>query len=108
MSINSAQIDTGILIRRSLFFLILIILTLGNLFVLFRGLNSPQAMDQAQIAREIARGNGFTTKMIRPVAYYQAEKAEKRIGLAARLPGHLSLAAQSAAQRRGAQAHRRG
>ncbi len=76
MSHPSSQLDTGILIRRSLFFLILIILTLGNLFVLFRGLNSPQAMDQAQIAREIARGNGFTTKMVRPVAYYQAEKAE--------------------------------
>lgn len=78
MSINTAQIDFGILIRRSLFFVILIIFTLGNLFTLFKGLNSPQAMDQAQIAREIARGNGFTTKMIRPVAYYQAEKAEKR------------------------------
>ncbi len=78
MSINNAHIDFGILIRRSLFFLILIIFTLGNLFTLFKGLNSPQAMDQAQISREIARGNGFTTKMIRPVAYYQAEKAEKR------------------------------
>ena len=40
-------------------------------------------MDQAQIAREIARGNGFTTKLIRPVAYYQAEKAQKQHGLAA-------------------------
>jgi len=78
MSINTAHIDIGILIRRSLFFVILIIFTLGNLFTLFKGLNSPQAMDQAQIAREIARGNGFTTKMIRPVAYYQAEKTEKR------------------------------
>ncbi|MGD9417855.1 MAG: hypothetical protein Q7R22_002855 [Verrucomicrobiota bacterium JB025] len=35
-------------------------------------------MDQAQIAREIARGNGFTTKLIRPVAYYQAATHEKR------------------------------
>lgn len=78
MSINNLQIDTGVIIRRSLFFLILIILTLGNLFTLFRGLNSPQAMDQAQIAREIARGNGFTTKFIRPVAYYQAKMAEER------------------------------
>ena len=78
MSSAASQLDAGILIRRSLFFLILIILTLGNLFTLFRGLNSPQAMDQAQIAREISRGNGFTTKMIRPVAYYQAEKSEKR------------------------------
>ncbi len=78
MSINSSRPDTGIIIRRSLFFLILIILTLGNLFVLFRGLNSPQAMDQAQIAREIARGSGFTTKMIRPVAYHQAQQAQQR------------------------------
>lgn len=77
MSINSSQLDTGIIIRRSLFLLLLLILTLGNLFVLFRGLNSPQGMDQAQIAREIARGNGFTTKMIRPVAYYQAQKADE-------------------------------
>ena len=78
MNHMSLHLDAGILVRRSLFFLILIILTLGNLFTLFRGLNSPQAMDQAQIAREIARGNGFSTKMIRPVAYYQAEKTEKR------------------------------
>lgn len=77
MSINSSQLDTGIIIRRSLFLLLLLILTLGNLFVLFRGLAAPQAMDQAQIAREIARGNGFTTKFIRPVAYHQAQKAQE-------------------------------
>ncbi len=75
MSFNSAQFDIGILIRRSLFIVVLLSLTLGNIFTLFQGLNSQQAMDQAQIAREISRGNGFTTKMIRPVAYYQAEKA---------------------------------
>lgn len=74
MSSISSSIDSGILIRRSLFFLILIALTMANLFTQFRGLNSPQGMEQAQIAREIARGNGFTTKMIRPVAYYQAER----------------------------------
>ncbi len=78
MNQNSSQLDDGILIRRSLFFLILIGLTLGNLFTLFRGLNSPQAMDQAQMAREIARGNGFATKMIRPAAYHQAAKVQNR------------------------------
>jgi hypothetical protein len=78
MNLSTTQVDTGILIRRSLFFLVLIIFTLGNLFVLFKGLNSPQAMDQAQISREIARGHGFTTKMIRPVAYDQAQRAQKR------------------------------
>lgn len=79
MSNAQTQFDTGILIRRSLFFLILIILTLGNLFTLFRGLNAPQAMDQAQIAREIARGNGFSTKFIRPVAYQQAKEHQDRV-----------------------------
>jgi Dolichyl-phosphate-mannose-protein mannosyltransferase len=78
MNQNSSQLDVGILIRRSLFFLILIGLTLVNLFTLFRGLNSPQAMDQAQMAREIARGNGFATKMIRPAAYHQAAKVQNR------------------------------
>ncbi len=77
MSLFHNSNDVGLLIRRSLFFLVLVILTMANLFVMFRGLSSPQAMDQAQIAREIARGNGFTTKMIRPVAYYQAEKSQK-------------------------------
>jgi hypothetical protein len=70
-------------------------------------LNSPQAMDQAQIAREIARGNGFTTKMIRPVAYYQAEKP-RNARSRSKASGHLPLAAQPAAQRRRAQTHRRG
>ena len=38
---------------------------------LYKGFNHPKAMEQAQIAREIARGNGFSTKMIRPLAYSQ-------------------------------------
>lgn len=76
---DSSATDTGVVIRRSLFFLLLILLTLGNLFILFRGLNSPQAMDQAQIAREIARGNGFSTKFIRPAAYYQAQQANGNV-----------------------------
>lgn len=76
MSTSPLRIDTGILIRRGLFLLVLVSLTLVNLFALFRGLNSPQAMDQSQIAREIARGNGFTTKFIRPLAYEQATRKQ--------------------------------
>lgn len=63
------------MIRRILFFLVLISFTLLHLLPLFRGLDTPQAMEQAQIGREIARGNGATTKFIRPLAYYEAEKA---------------------------------
>jgi hypothetical protein len=78
MSISLKNFDTGILIRRSLFFMILIILTLANLFTLFRGLNSSAAMEQAQIAREISRGNGFVSKSISPAAYQQASEHQNR------------------------------
>lgn len=40
----------------------------------FRGLNHEKAIEQAQIAREIARGNGFTTKVIRPAALWLFDK----------------------------------
>jgi len=72
---TSSQFETAVMIRRILFFLVLISFTLLNLLPLFRGLDTPQAMEQAAIGREIARGEGFTTKMIRPLAYYEAEKA---------------------------------
>jgi len=78
MSLNFSHIDSGMLIRRSLFMLVLLILAFGNIFVLFQGLNSPIAMDQAQISREIARGKGVTTRFIRPIAYHQAQTAAGR------------------------------
>jgi hypothetical protein len=74
---HSPVLEKGILVRRALFTLVLILLTFGNLFALFRGLNSPEGMEQAQISREIARGNGFTTKVIRPIAFDQATKGGK-------------------------------
>jgi hypothetical protein len=49
------------------------------LFVQFRGLSSPTAMDQAQIARAIASGEGFSTKYLRPFAIRQLEQAGKPV-----------------------------
>lgn len=40
----------------------------------FKGLAHEKAMEQAQIAREVARGNGFSTKIIRPAALWQFER----------------------------------
>jgi hypothetical protein len=40
----------------------------------FKGLPHEKAIEQAQIAREIARGHGFSTKMIRPAALWQFER----------------------------------
>ena len=49
------------------------------LFVQFRGLSSPTAMDQAQIARSLAAGEGFSTKYLRPFAIWQLEHAGKPV-----------------------------
>lgn len=61
-------------VRRHFFFLIRLILAVlisglcvFELFLSFRGLNSATAMDQAQVARQIARGEGQTTKFFRPL-----------------------------------------
>ena len=40
----------------------------------FRGLSHPKGMEQAVIAREIARGHGFSTLMIRPAALWLFEE----------------------------------
>jgi len=42
-----------------------------QLFVTFRGLSSPLGMEQAQVARELARGAGFHTLTVRPYAWRQ-------------------------------------
>ncbi|MGK0188045.1 MAG: hypothetical protein ACI9R3_003837 [Verrucomicrobiales bacterium] len=72
---NQEDLSAAMMIRRALFLVLLIGLTFFYLALDFRGLNSPQGMDQAQIAREIARGNNFTTKMIRPLSLKQVELA---------------------------------
>ena len=52
------------------------IVTVALIFLLarFRGFYHAEAMDQAQLSRQIANGRGFTTKFIRPLALWQLEK----------------------------------
>lgn len=69
------------IIRGLMFAVLIIALTLLYLFVQFRGFNSPTAMDQAQIARNIAAGEGFTTDYIRPLAVWQLQNAGKEFTL---------------------------
>jgi hypothetical protein len=71
----SPPLSTAALVRRIMFVLVALGLALGNLFPLFRGLGTQQAMDQAQIGREVSRGNGLSTRFIRPVEYAMAEAA---------------------------------
>ena len=67
------------IIRGAMFAVLIIALTLLYLFVQFRGFSTSTAMDQAQIARNIASGKGFTTQYIRPLAIWQLENAGKEI-----------------------------
>ncbi|MBK1791171.1 phospholipid carrier-dependent glycosyltransferase [Persicirhabdus sediminis] len=70
---NSMQTDTAKITRRILFFVLLAILALSTLLVTFRGLSDPLGIDQAQLGREIARGNGYTSQVIRPASIYLME-----------------------------------
>lgn len=71
---SAPTLNAGVITRRILFFVLLIGLSLLYLLVTFRGLDSPKGMEQAQIGREIARGNSFQSKVIRPVAIGQNAK----------------------------------
>lgn len=52
--------------------LVLLALSLALVYTAseFRGLDKREAMDQAQLARNLARGEGFTTKVIRPLSLW--------------------------------------
>ena len=71
------SINAGTIIRRVLFFILLIGLSLLYLLVTFQGLDSPKGMDQSQIAREIARGKGFTTKVLRPISVWKSGQVQE-------------------------------
>lgn len=58
---------------RMVFYVLMGVLALMEVFVSFRGLKSPAGMEQAQLARELARGNGWVTKCIRPGAWRQLQ-----------------------------------
>ena len=71
---SGSAYDPAKIIRRAIFFVCLLGLSTISLYFTFQGLYSPRAMEQAQIGREIARGNGYTTKVIRPVALWQMKE----------------------------------
>ncbi len=71
------SLDQGrfaLMIKVGILAVLIIALSLLYLFVQFRGLNNANAMDQAQIARNLAAGRGFTTDYIRPVSLRIVQK----------------------------------
>ena len=69
--------NTAVIVRRIFFFIMLVGLSLFYLLVSFQGLESREGMEQATIGRELARNNGFKTKVIRPVAVWQSDQASE-------------------------------
>lgn len=58
------------------FLVVLIAVFLGTVYHLteFRNLNAPEAMDTAQIARNLSEKKGFTTQFIRPASLHLIQK----------------------------------
>jgi len=80
MKVKSA-FDSGSFFRRAIFTVLLIGLFMLHTVFSFDGLTSRTGIDQAQAAREVARGNGLTTKFIRPITLGQMKEQEKEINL---------------------------
>jgi len=64
---------------RLAFYALAVALALVHIFVTFRGLSSADGMNQAQLARQIARTNSYQTKVIQPYAWAQMGKAAKTV-----------------------------
>ncbi len=75
MSPNSS--GPGALLRL-VFYAATLVMALLHVFVTFRGLSSADGMNQAQLARQIARTGSYQTLVIQPYAWAQLEAAEKK------------------------------
>ena len=73
------------ILRLAIFVLGAICLSFMYLFVQFKGLNSAEAMDNAQLARNIADGKGYVTDNIRPLSVwlFHQKDAEAKVNLEA-------------------------
>lgn len=60
---------------RLVFYAAALVMALLQVFVTFRGLSSAEGMNQAQLARQIARTGSYQTRVTQPYAWAQMEKA---------------------------------
>jgi hypothetical protein len=60
-------------VRRGLVVLVVVLIAIYYFIAQFRGLATSQAMEQAQIGRQIASGHGWSTNFARPLSVGQLE-----------------------------------
>src|ERR1044071_10326136 len=61
-------------LRTSLLVLALLMAVVGYNWRAFRNMSTQEAMDAAQLARNISEGKGYTTLFIRPLSVYLLKK----------------------------------
>jgi len=66
-------------IKRGLALVVMVVLVVFYMIHEFRGLATSQAMDQAQIGRNIASGQGWRTDFVRPLAVGQLQLNKKNV-----------------------------
>jgi hypothetical protein len=54
----------------------------GYNWLCFRNFNTPEAMDAAQVARNVSEGRGFTTQFIRPLSIHLVEAHHRKLNAA--------------------------
>jgi len=77
------------LLRLTIFVLAAVCLVFLYLFIQFKGLNSSEAMDSAQLARNIAEAKGYQTDYIRPFSMWLLRQSHP--GQPAQLESHPDL-----------------
>ena len=71
-TLQSVEVGKGNIFAQIIPFLTALLVVAGAYdFMIYRGLNEAQSMDNAQLARQIVRGQGFTTEFLRPQAVAQ-------------------------------------
>lgn len=74
-------ISRGSLVLRLIAAVLIVGMCIFKLFLSYRGLDQPAAMDQAQIARNVAQGKGFTTQFLRPIDVASADAFQTEEGV---------------------------
>src|SRR5438309_5339356 len=71
--------------------LVLLVVLGGYNWRAFRNMSTQEAMDSAQLGRNIAEGKGYTTLFIRPLSIYLVKKKNQRKGGTAALSDPAQL-----------------
>ncbi len=68
-------------VRWALGFLAMILLLAGYNLRAFRNMSTQEAMDSAQVARNLAEGRGFSTKFVRPFSIFLVKSHNQKNGV---------------------------